>query len=70
MLHHPNHNGGINMYRLEVQLTPQIHEGSMAYYWHIYLLDGGNKITVKHGWEEDVNDALESAYDDYFNMNI
>jgi hypothetical protein len=57
-------------YRLEVQLTPQIHNGSMAFYWQIYLADGNNKITVKHGWSEDLYDALDEASEAYDDMGI
>lgn len=50
------------MYRLHVQLTPQIHEGSMKYYWHIDLHDGDTQITVKNGWAKNFNQAyLDSS---------
>lgn len=45
------------MYRSEVQLTPQIHNGQMAYYWHIFLVDGNDRITVRHGWAHSIGKA-------------
>lgn len=50
------------MYRLHVQLTPQIHEGEMQYYWHVDLHDGNNQITVKHGWSRFIQGAFNDAF--------
>ncbi len=50
------------IYRFEVQLSPQLHMGTLHHYWHVYMVDGDNKITVEHGYEVDVLVALQKAY--------
>lgn len=49
------------MYRLHLQLTPQIHEGQMKFYWHIDLHTTDGQFTVAHGWNKDAGKALQHA---------
>lgn len=58
------------MKRLHVQLTPQIHEGRMAYYWHIDLHINEGQFTLKHGWAEDLHDALDDAHDACIELGV
>lgn len=44
-------------YVLEVQLTPQIHEGNMAYYWHIALITSKGRYTARDGWGNNYHNA-------------
>lgn len=49
------------MLRLHIQLTPQIHEGELQYYWHVDLHNKEGVFTIKHGWAKTKNQAFVDA---------
>lgn len=58
------------MKRLHVQLTPQIHEGRMQFYWHIDLHTSEGQFTLKHGWAENLYYALEDAHEEAVGLGV
>ena len=58
------------MKRLHVQLTPQIHEGRMQFYWHIDLHTQEGQFTIRHGWAETLWEALDDAHDEANEMGV
>lgn len=51
-----------NIKRFEVQLTPELRFGKVQHYWHIYVQDGNNKITLQHGWASTVIEAFQQGH--------
>ena len=49
-------------YDLQVQLTPKIHNGEMAHYWHIDLIDGNGRYAIADGWNKNLAMALADAH--------
>lgn len=49
-------------YVLEVQLKPELHEGSMKHYWHIDLITEDGRFTARHGYESDLVNAHAKSH--------
>lgn len=53
-------------YVASVQLEPKLHEGNLAYYWHIDQITEHGRFTVESGWSK----SLVSTYNNMHKASI
>lgn len=48
-------------FEVRINITPEIHGGFMAHYWHIDLITEDGIFTVKSGWAKTIQTAMYTA---------
>lgn len=48
-------------YNIEINVTPELHQGYMAHMWQINLITNEGKYIVAHGWAKTIEHAAHNA---------
>lgn len=49
-------------YQQNISLKPEMHEGAMAHYWQITLINADGEFTIHDGWADTLVQAQQDAY--------